>query len=138
MDFFEAIIPLFGILFTFGIPGILIFWFRYTKHRERMRMIEKGLTPEEITAYFKNIKDPRKPRNPYSSLKYGILFLFVGMGILVANILYEFYDFEEGIGFGLVITFAGIGLLVYYGIISAKLKKEDKYELKNNQTIAGQ
>jgi hypothetical protein len=137
MDFFEAIIPLFGIIFTFGIPGILIFWYLYIKHREKMRMIEKGLTPEEIKAYYKDFKNPRKPKNPYSALKWGILFLFVGMGLLVANIMYEFYDFDEGVGFGLVITFAGLGLLVYYGIISSKLKKIEDKDSSINQKIAG-
>lgn len=137
MDFFEAIVPLFGIIFTFGIPGILIFWYLYIKHREKMRMIEKGLTPEEIKAYYKEVKNPGKPKNPYSSLKWGILFLFVGLGVFISNILYEFYDFDEGVGFGLIVTFAGLGLLIYYGIISAKLKKVESESSVNNQNIVG-
>ena len=40
----ESFIPVVAIVFTFGIPGIIIFWWLYTKHRERMRLIEKGRT----------------------------------------------------------------------------------------------
>ncbi len=51
MTFFEGLIPLFAIIFTFGIPGILIFFWQYSKHREKMRLIEKGLTAEEAKLY---------------------------------------------------------------------------------------
>ena len=128
----EDLIPLFAFIFTFGIPGVIIFWYLYIKHRERMRLIEKGLTPEEVKAYYKEIRNPRKPRNPFSALKWGILFLFIGLGLLVSNILYEYYNFDESMGFGVVITFAGLGLLFYYGIISAKLKKEEGNNVQTN------
>ncbi len=124
MDVFEAIIPIFGIVFTFGIPGLIIFWYLYIKHKERMRMMEKGLTPADIKAFY--MESTRKPKNPYSALKWGILFLFVGLGIFVSNIIYYQYDFDEGLGFGITITFAGLGLLLYYSIVSAKLKKIDE------------
>jgi len=124
MDVFEAIIPIFGIVFTFGIPGLIIFWYLYIKHKERMRMMEKGLTPADMKAFY--MESARKPKNPYSALKWGILFLFVGLGIFVSNIIYYQYDFDEGLGFGITITFAGLGLLLYYSIVSAKLKKIDE------------
>ena len=60
----ESFIPVVAIVFTFGIPGIIIFWWLYTKHRERMRLIEKGLTPEEVKAYFADANT--KPRKSFS------------------------------------------------------------------------
>lgn len=129
-DFFEALIPIFGIIFTFGIPGLIIFWYLYIKHKERMRMMEKGLTPADIKTFY--MESEKKPKNPYSALKWGILFLFVGLGIFVSNIIYYQYDFDEGLGFGITITFAGLGLLLYYTIVSAKLKKDDE---KKSETI---
>ncbi len=66
----EALIPMVAIVFTFGIPGIIVFWWLYTKHRERMRLIEKGLTPDEVKAYFSESNS--KPKNPYSSLRYSL------------------------------------------------------------------
>jgi len=121
MDPFEALVPLVGIVFTFGIPGIIIFWWLYTKHREKMRLIEKGLTPEEVKAYF---SENTKPRNPYSSLKWGILLSFLGIGIFLGNILENYYDIEEGVVMGIIVLCAGIGFLVYYAIVSSKIKNQ--------------
>lgn len=122
MDGLEALVPLVGIVFTFGIPGIIIFWWLYTKHREKMRLIEKGLTPEEVKAYFTETNT--KPRNPYSSLKWGILLSFLGIGIFLGNILENYYDIEEGVVMGIIILCAGIGFLVYYMIVSSKIKNQ--------------
>ncbi len=118
----EALIPMVAIVFTFGIPGVIIFWWLYTKHRERMRLIEKGLTPDEVKAYFSETNN--KPRNPYSSLKWGILLTFLGIGIFLANLFEGLYDLEEGVMMGIIVLFAGIGFLVYYGVVSSKLKNQ--------------
>jgi len=118
----DALIPLVAIVFTFGIPGILIFWWLYTKHREKMRLIEKGLTPEEVKAYFADTNT--KPKNPYSSLKWGVLLSFLGIGIFLANLLEGMYDVEEGVMMGIIVLSAGLGFLVYYSIVSSKLKNQ--------------
>jgi len=120
MSFAEGLIPLFAIIFSFGIPGIIIFFVIYSKHREKMRLIEKGLSAEEASRYFKNIE--QKERNPYSALKWGILFSFLGAGIAIANILETKYDFDDGITFGIVLLSIGLGALLYYTILSIKLK----------------
>lgn len=116
----EALVPLAAIVFTFGIPGIIIFWWLYTKHRERMRLIEKGLTPEEVKAYFADANT--KPRNPYSSLKWGILLTFLGIGIFLANLFENMYDVAEGVMTGIIVLCVGLGFLVYYTVVSAKTK----------------
>jgi hypothetical protein len=115
----EAIVPLFGIIFTFGIPGLIIFWYLYIRHRERMRLIEKGLTPDEVKKYFSD--KVTKPKNPYSTLKFGILFTFVGLGFAVSNILEEAYDMGEGVTFGIILFMGGMGLLIYYMLIKNKI-----------------
>lgn len=124
-DFAEAFVPIIAIIATFGIPGVIILWYLYSRHRERMRLIEKGLTPEEVKSYFTETK---KPKNPYAALKWGILFLFVGLGIFISNILYNVYDLDEGVGVGIVFIFGGMGLVMYYIIISSKTKKDEKSE----------
>jgi len=120
MSFIEHLVPIFGIIFTFGIPGLIIFWAIYTKHRERMRLIEKGVTPEEARKYF-NVTE-RRYRNNYSALKFGIILLFLGMGIFLANILSEVYNFGDGVLIGLVILFVGAAYLIYYAIVSRATK----------------
>lgn len=118
----ESFIPVVAIVFTFGIPGIIIFWWLYTKHRERMRLIEKGLTPEEVKAYFADANV--RPKNPYASLKWGILLTFLGIGIFLANMIESMYDIEEGVMMGIIILCAGLGFLVYYAVVSSKIKNQ--------------
>jgi hypothetical protein len=113
----ENMIPIFGIIFTFGIPGLIIFWVIYTKHKERMRLIEKGLTPEEVKQYF---SDPEKPKNPYSGLKWGLILAFLGAGIIVSNILYDKMQLSDGYTGGFVILSIGLGYLVYFIIVKSK------------------
>jgi len=125
----EHLVPVIAIIFTFGIPGLIIFWAIYTKHRERMRLIEKGVTPEEARKYF-NITE-RRYRNNYSSLKFGIILLFLGLGIFLANILSDVYNFSDGVLFGIVLLFAGAAYLVYYAIISRAMKNSPE-----NKTVS--
>lgn len=125
----EALVPMIAIIFTFGIPGIIVFWWLYTRHRERMRLIEKGLTPDEVKAYFADANV--KPKNPYASLKWGILLTFLGLGIFISTLLEEMYEFEEGIKGGIIICFAGLGFLVYFMIVSSKIKASQNTGVQN-------
>jgi hypothetical protein len=117
-DLQEILVPIFGMVFVFGFPAVIIFWAIYTKHRERMRLIEKGLTPEEAKKYFTVTEV--KQKNPYGALKFGIVLLFLGMGIFLANILEEVYDFGDGVTFGLIVLSLGLGFVVYFVIARTK------------------
>lgn len=128
----EALIPVVAIVFTFGIPGIIIFWALYIKHRERMRLIEKGLTPDEVKAFFSEANN--EPRNPYSSLKWGILLSFLGAGIFIANLIEGMYDVEEGVMMGIIVLSAGLGFLIYFAIVNSKIKNETSDSQKIQQS----
>jgi phage shock protein PspC (stress-responsive transcriptional regulator) len=121
-DFAEALIPIIAIIFTFGIPGLIIFWAIQSKHRERMKLIDKGLTPEEVRAYY--AEGEKKPKNPYSTLKWGILFAFLGLGLFISYIMTEVYDTSDSITPAFLLFFGGIGFIVYYIIASSKMKKD--------------
>ena len=125
----EALIPIFGIIFTFGIPGIIIFWWLYTRHRERMRLIEKGLTPDEVKSYFTSTNN--KPKNPFSALKWGILITFLGLGIFIANMLEDKFDMSDGMTTGLVFVFAGVGFILYFMLVKNRIGNDSK----NNPSI---
>jgi len=129
--FLENLVPLFGIVFTFGIPGVIIFFVFHLKHKERMRMIEKGFTPEEAKAFFG--AQTRKVGNPYGSLKWGIVLTFVGLGFVISYIFTEAYDMSDSITFALVLLFGGLGFVLYYIIMSSRMKKENNMIAKNNQ-----
>jgi len=117
-DLENIIVPIFAFVFIFGFPSIIILWSIYTKHRERMRLIEKGISPEEAKKYFASVD--KKPRNAFGALKWGILFLFLGAGIFTANILEQMYDLSDGVTTGLVILFIGLGFIVYFFIANSK------------------
>jgi hypothetical protein len=128
----EQTIPIFAIIFTFGIPGLIIFWAIYSKHRERMRLIEKGLTPDEVKNYFKDADRNPRPNNPFKALKWGILLLFLGAGIFVANVLEQKMDFNDGITFGVVLLFLGAGFLTYYMMVKGKINGGSNSNISNN------
>ncbi len=131
-DLQELMVPIFGIVFSIGLPLLLVFWIVYTKHREKMRLIEKGFTPDEAKKFFS--ESEKKPRNPYGALKWGILFLFVGAGIFTAKILEQLYDFSDGVSAGLIILSIGLGFVVYYMLVKGKVNEEEKKQNQiNNQ-----
>jgi len=108
----EILIPL--VLFV-SIAIVIISYFT-TRNRERMAMIEKGLTGEEIKAMY--TRDVR--RDPLSSLKWGILFVLAGMGLMLGVYLRESYNVERGIIVGMIALFVGIGLVIFYSIASKR------------------
>ncbi|MCX7834419.1 MAG: DUF6249 domain-containing protein [Ignavibacteria bacterium] len=119
MDISETIIPIMGIIFGLGLPALIVYWSIYTRHRERMRLIEKGLTADEVKNFFKE----EKAQNPYRGLKFGIILLFLGAGIILANLMYDVFELSDGYTGGFLILFLGLGFLTYYLIIKNKEKK---------------
>lgn len=114
----EFLVPIFLFLST---AAVLIVWLT-VRYRERVAMVEKGLSGEEIRAiYAKRIK-----RDPLTSLKWGILFTFGGIAVVVGNILHDYFYFdEEGAIISMVAIFIGAGLLLFYRIASKKVKEEN-------------
>lgn len=117
---FEALIPIFGIIFTFGIPGLIIFWVIYIKHKERMRLLDSGLAPEEVKKFFANTTMKSYVHTPNKGLKWGILLSFFGAGIILSNLFYEVFKLNDGYTFGIVVLFIGLGFLTYYNLIKNK------------------
>ena len=108
----EVLIPitLFGGAFamTFGIV--------YLKTRENLAMLEKGFNPKE------NINRPA----PYRNLKWGLLLIGAGIGLLVAHLLDNYVFFKsdnEAIYFALVGIGGGLGLISSY-----KIEKREVYD----------
>lgn len=119
----EAFVPIIAIIFTFGIPGAIIFWYLYIKHKERTKLMDMGLTPQEAREYFRDME--KKPKNPLGSLKWGILLSMVGIGLFIGIVLDEagFHDSLTGV---LVLLFGGLGFIIYYFVANSKLKKDQQ------------
>jgi hypothetical protein len=120
-DFAEAFVPVIGIIFTFGIPGILIFYWIYIKHKERTKLMDMGLTPQEARDYFREIE--KKPKNPLGTLKWGILFTMIGIGLFIGILLDE-AGFKDELTGVMMLLFGGLGFIIYYFVASTKLKKD--------------
>ncbi len=127
-DFIEGLIPLTAIIFTFGIPGAIIFWYIYIRHKERTKLMDMGLSPQEAKEYFRELE--RKPKNPYASLKWGILLTMIGIGLFIGIILDEM-GFKDSLTGVMVLMFGGIGFLIYYFVIR---KKTGNGAVVNSQT----
>ena len=82
-------------------------------------MIEKGLKPEDSKAFYER---GTLRINPLSSLKWGMIFAFVGVAALIGMYLRTTYSVEEGIYPALMCLFGGVGLIAFYLLASKKLQ----------------
>ena len=96
-------IPITAIL---GFVGLMII-LRKFDNDEKMAMIEKGMTlPQKQSAKV----------NPAAALRWGCLFVGVGLGIFVANMIASVKQDNEALYPALIMFFGGAGLLVSYYI----------------------
>ena len=79
---------------------------QFLDHRERMKMIEKGVTRLELRRD-KQFRD--------NSVKYGVIAIALGSAILIAQIFEQFLHLPLGgeIGLALVPIFVGVALVIY-------------------------
>jgi hypothetical protein len=100
------------IVFMFTFLTVIMTITLSTRHKERRMIIERGLNPDEIKAlYAQNIH-----LAPLSSMKWGIILLFVGVTLLLGNYLKYRYDVGDSVLIGMVLIAAGAGLLLFYAI----------------------
>ncbi len=84
------------------------------KYRLRSRIVSSGLTDEKlIKGLFSSKVD-----NRYSSLKWGLILLFAGIGLIVLE--YVHYDYNSPLPYGIEGTFIALGFLVYYFMVHGK------------------
>ncbi len=108
-----------AIFIVFGSVGLLIWKFLDTRHRERMTMIEKGVNPTD----FKGVSVREMFRmNPLSSLKWGLLAMFVGAGLMVATYLERTLYWHDSVYPASMLIFGGLALIIFYQIAARKLQ----------------
>jgi hypothetical protein len=106
----EELVPLvmFPTLFA------MIFGIVYLRSRENMAMIEKGLNPKEFA---------NRPA-PYKNLKWGLLLIGSGIGVMLAYFItqYILHDREDpALWFAFIGIGGGLGLLGSYKIEKKEL-----------------
>jgi len=114
----EELIPITLFIGAFA----MVFGIRYLSNKEKMAMIERGIDPGVRQSAPK----------PFLSLKFGLLFVGLGIGILLAlfAVLQNHMEPEEStaVYMGCISIFGGLGLIVSYVI-------EKKWLDKHNENI---
>lgn len=109
----EIIVPVALFATIFGIVWIGV----SARNKERLALIEKGMD----ASIFK-IEGQTHWR--YGALKFGLLALGIGIGLVVANILDVNGIMDDEVAyFAMIFIFGGLGLLSYYKLMG-KLKPE--------------
>ena len=90
----------------------MVFGIRYLSNKEKMAMIERGMDP----GVNKSVAAP----TPFLSLKFGLLLVGLGIGLIVALFVAKLTQLTEdeavAIYFGFLGVFGGIGLIISYVI----------------------
>ncbi|GAB3175433.1 DUF6249 domain-containing protein [Telluribacter humicola] len=110
------------LIFLGGFAAIfgIVYVFLMTRHKERITLIERGVEASILV--------PKSRSSISPTLKFGMLFVGIGSGILVGiplgNLLHEFYDTPKAIApLAMVFLLGGLSLIVNF-IIERKLKDE--------------
>lgn len=106
-------------IFFFAMVAVVLAAYILTRHKERITIIDKGLKAEDYAALYKH---SARDAHPLSSLKWGLIFCLVGIGVLVGLWLRQTYSVEEGVFFGLIALGGGLGLLVFYAIARKQIR----------------
>ena len=106
----SILIPL--IVFT-SIFGIFFVWIS-TRNKERMALIEKGADASLFATKKKNYLN--------LTLKFGMLAVGIGIGILMGSIMSSYTMLDEGVAFPSMIFLFGVLFLVGNALIEKKDK----------------
>ena len=99
-----AFIAVFGIAYVF-LTG---------RHRERIAMIERGVDAKIFTEESQSIS---------YTLKFGMLFVGIALGILVNNLVAVYFYLEMFSMVGLIFLFAGLSLIANF-MVERKFEKK--------------
>lgn len=111
----EVIIP----ITLFVATALILYYYLRTRHQERMQIIEKGVSEEQVKYLLKTQKP--KP-NPLNSIKYGLLLIAVGLAIFLGTLAPG--SEQEEITFGLIFLLPGISLVIFYYIANRRTRGE--------------
>jgi hypothetical protein len=93
----------------------LVFGIVYMYKKENLAMIDKGMNPK--------IKGERGPE-PFRSLKWGLLLVGAGLGLLIAYIIdYNVPHTKPGLVFALIAIGGGAGLIISYKMEMKELRE---------------
>jgi hypothetical protein len=95
----------------------------FSEHRTRRKLIEARLDDSEIRALLSR----PEAADRFSSLKWGLL--LVGVGMALVSVQFLPYSGDDPITFGLMFLYGGVALLLYHviaGIIARRERERDE------------
>ncbi|MBM4166504.1 MAG: hypothetical protein FJ218_06265 [Ignavibacteria bacterium] len=97
--------------------------FIISRHREKMYAMERGMTPEMINAVFQ--RDKSKQKDKYSTLKWGMMFFFTGVGFVLVG-YFDTMDrhISDEFKFSIIAISIGLALLITYFVIDKKNEQQ--------------
>jgi len=119
MEKFMEILPVFIIF-----PVIAYIVKMSLDYFTRKKMIEKGLVGKEALELFKTNSEIYLP----SSLKWGMVLVFVGVVIVILKLLPVFVSTE--VAFGAMLIAAGSAMLIYYALATMKSKEKNRSKIE--------
>lgn len=126
-----VLIPLFGIVFSFGMPIAIVAIIQITKARNNAELqktvraaIEKGetLPPEFIASLQRSVPRAKTPMN---DVRAGLILVAVAGGIIIWNLMDNGYVGGNLSGIAAIPGLIGVALLIL-GIIGLNTRKSDK------------
>ena len=99
----EILVPLgfFAVIFA------SLYVYLTTRNKERLAMIEKGVSPEIFFA-------KQEPKSGYSNFKFGLFLIGVAIGIIAGYFLMEAGMDDSAAYFSMIFLFGGIGLVASF------------------------
>jgi hypothetical protein len=115
---FHELIPIVGIVFTFGVPAVIIIMIARMRHQQKMELIRRGINP--------NIPEISCPGK--KALFWGILLTAMGIAGCIGAILMEAPLLGNT---SLLVLSAGIAILIYWKLTARERERartlHDKY-----------
>ncbi|MEQ9468314.1 MAG: DUF6249 domain-containing protein [Ekhidna sp.] len=106
----DDLVPVIGIISVFG--SIILFVSTLTNYSLKKRLIEKDMVNPETANLFS------KQDSKHSALKWGLIVLFGGLGLIIIDAMG--LDGDDAMPYGIEAVCIAVGFLIYY----AMMKKE--------------
>jgi len=105
---------------TFGIVSVIN---AVSNHKLKKKLIDKAETNDALNAKLADsmkLLSEKSDTNKYATLKWGLVTLGAGIGLILSH--YLSFDFDGPLPFGILLTFISLGFLIYYFIVRAEEK----------------
>lgn len=116
MEIIDSITGFFAVVGGFAAVVLSLYFYFRARNKERMAMIEKGMV----------FKNPSKPARPIRSLKTGMFFIGIALGIFLGHLVGSSSRINEVVSFFvMILLFGGIALSLNY-VLELKLNKREE------------